>query len=93
VCRRTEREAAKAHHAGIRATGTSEEQHMSSNRIDSGPVDRTNINMNEPFEVRYWSKELGVSASQLKAVVQKVGSEMTAVRQELATLGNKSWQI
>lgn len=66
---------------------------MSSNKIDSGPVDRTSINMNEPFEVRYWSKELGVSGSQLKAVVKKVGSETSAIRRELATIGNKSWQV
>jgi hypothetical protein len=66
---------------------------MSSNRIDSGPVDRTSINMNEPFEVRYWSKELGISGSQLKAIVKKVGAETVDIRRELATRGNKSWQI
>ena len=66
---------------------------MSSNKIDSGPVDRTTINMNEPFEVRYWSKELGVSGTQLKAIVKKVGSATSAIRHELATQGNKSWQV
>ena len=65
---------------------------MASNRIDSGPTDRTRINMNEPFEVRYWSKELGVSLSQLKAVAGKVGPTTDAIRQELAARGNKSWQ-
>ena len=65
---------------------------MASNRIDSGPVDRTSINMNEPFEVRYWSKELGVSGSQLKALAKKVGTETSAIRDELAKQGNKSWQ-
>ena len=66
---------------------------MSTHRMDSGPVDRTRINMNEPFEVRYWSKELGVSVSQLKAVVKKVGEETDAIRQELATHANKAWQV
>ena len=64
-----------------------------SNRNDSGPRDRTTINMNEPFEVRYWSKELGVSMSQLKAVVAKVGSSTDAIRAELASSGNRAWQI
>jgi hypothetical protein len=65
---------------------------MSSNRNDSGPTDRTYINMNEPFELRYWSKELGVSQSQLKALVLKVGSATEAVRQELESRGDKGWQ-
>jgi hypothetical protein len=66
---------------------------MSSNRNDSGPTDRTSINMNEPFEVRYWSKEFGISQSQLKAVVVKVGSTTDAIRHELASRGNKAWQL
>ena len=66
---------------------------MSTHNLDSGPVDRSRINMNEPFEVRYWSKELGVSASQLKAVVKKVGEDTNAIREELATRQNKSWQL
>jgi hypothetical protein len=70
-----------------------EEQSMSSHNVDSGPVDRTRINMNNPFEVRYWSKQLGVSGSQLKAVVKKVGEETDAIRRELATRQNKSWQL
>jgi hypothetical protein len=70
-----------------------EELAMSSHNMDSGPVDRARINMNNPFEVRYWSKELGVSASQLKAVVKKVGEETDAIRKELATRQNKSWQL
>jgi hypothetical protein len=65
---------------------------MASNRNDSGPVDRTSINMNEPFEVRYWSKELGVSLAQLKAVVSKVGAGTDAIRQELDSRGNRPWQ-
>ena len=66
---------------------------MSTHRMDSGPVDRTRINMNEPFEIRYWSKELGVSVSQLKAVVKKVGEETDAIRRELGTRENKAWQV
>ena len=60
---------------------------------DSGPVDRTRINMNEPFEVRYWSKELRVSAAQLKAVVKKVGDGTDAIRGELTAVNNKAWRL
>jgi hypothetical protein len=66
---------------------------MSVNRNDSGPTDRTTINMNEPFEVRYWSKELGVSQSQLRALAAKVGPTTDAMRQELASRSNKTWQV
>ena len=65
---------------------------MKPNRNDSGPVNRASINMNEPFEVRYWSKELGVSVAQLKAMVEKVGSETDAIRKELESGANRPWQ-
>jgi hypothetical protein len=64
---------------------------MASNRNDSGPRDRTSINMNDPFEVRYWSKELGVSLNQLKAIVGKVGSGTDAIRAELGSRANRAW--
>ena len=65
---------------------------MSASRHDSGPRDRVSINMNEPFEVRYWSKEFNVSVNQLKALVDKVGSATDAIRQELASSGNRAWR-
>ena len=64
-----------------------------SHKTDSGPVDRTRINMNDPFEVRYWSKELEISGSQLKVVANKVGEDVNAIRHELATTKNKAWQL
>ena len=66
---------------------------MAGNRHDSGPRDRTSINMNEAFEVRYWSKEFNVSVAQLKALVDKVGSGTDAIRQELASSGNRAWRV
>jgi hypothetical protein len=39
--------------------------------------------------VRYWSKELGISLTQLKAIVEKVGSATDAIRQELESRGNR----
>jgi hypothetical protein len=49
-----------------------------------GPADRSKINMHEDFEVRHWTKTLGVSKEQLQKAVDKVGNSVAAVRKELA---------
>ena len=41
-----------------------------------GSQDRSKINMHEPHEVKYWTKELGVD--------KDVGNSAAAVRKELA---------
>jgi 3-oxoacyl-[acyl-carrier-protein] synthase III len=46
--------------------------------------DRSKINMHEPREVKYWAKELGVTAERLQEVVDKVGNAAATVRKELA---------
>ena len=48
-----------------------------------GPQDRSRINTNEDYEVRYWSQKFGVSPQQLKAAVRKVGNSAKAVEREL----------
>ena len=53
----------------------------------SGPINRTHINVNEGFELRYWAKEFNVSQQQLKSAVRKVGSETDLVRGELKRQG------
>jgi len=50
-----------------------------------GQPDRSKINMHEDHEVKYWTKELGVSKEELQRVVDKVGNSAAAVRKELAT--------
>jgi 3-oxoacyl-[acyl-carrier-protein] synthase III len=45
--------------------------------------DRSQINMHQDFEVKYWTKELGVSKEQLQNAVDKVGNSAAAVRKEL----------
>jgi hypothetical protein len=47
--------------------------------------DRSKINMHEPTEVKYWTKELGIDKGQLQKLVDKVGNSAAAVRKELAT--------
>ncbi|HYK49659.1 MAG TPA: DUF3606 domain-containing protein [Terriglobales bacterium] len=51
--------------------------------------DRSKINMHEDFEVKYWTKELGVSKEQLQRAVDKVGNSAAAVRREIGILGDR----
>jgi hypothetical protein len=48
-----------------------------------GTADRSKINMHEDFEVRYWTKHLGVTADELQKAVDKVGNSAAAVRKQL----------
>jgi predicted transcriptional regulator len=45
--------------------------------------DRTRINMNEPWEVKYWTKELGVTQEELARAVRVAGNSVDKVRQQL----------
>jgi hypothetical protein len=49
-----------------------------------GEPDRSRINMQEPYEVKYWSHQLGVTPERLQQAVEKVGNSTAAVRKELA---------
>jgi len=57
---------------------------MSDNKLNRGEPDRSKINMNEDYEVKYWTKHLGVSKEKLEQVVAKVGNSASAVQKELA---------
>lgn len=48
-----------------------------------GQQDRSRINMNEPWEVKYWTRELGVSQEELARAVEQAGNSVTAVREQL----------
>ena len=41
------------------------------------------LNVNEPYELAYWTKELGVSEKTLREAVAKVGVMVTAVKAHL----------
>jgi hypothetical protein len=56
---------------------------MSDNLNNRGPQDRARINLNESWEIAYWTKELGVTKEELEKVVQKAGPAVSAVRQAL----------
>ena len=57
---------------------------MSDDKTHTGTPDRDRINLNEDYEVRYWTRELGVSAERLREAVEAVGSSADAVRRHLA---------
>src|SRR3954452_12760271 len=57
---------------------------MSDNLTKRDQRDRSKINMHEDFEVKYWTKALGVSRDELQKAFDKVGISAAAVRKQLA---------
>jgi hypothetical protein len=47
--------------------------------------DRSKINLHQAWELDYWTRELGVSKSELQRVIEKVGNSAAAVRKELGS--------
>jgi hypothetical protein len=56
---------------------------MADDVTNRGPQDRARISMTEGREVRYWTKELGVSKERLASVVARLGNSAEAARREL----------
>jgi uncharacterized protein DUF3606 len=61
------------------------EDTMSDDKINRGQPDRSKINLNEPYEVQYWTRHLGVTREALAKVIDKVGDSAAAVRKELTS--------
>lgn len=57
---------------------------MSDDLNNKGAQDRARINVNEPHEVAYWTKELGVNKARLEQLVKEAGTSVKAVRERLA---------
>ena len=53
-------------------------------KTKTGSPDSKLINVNENYEVEYWTKELGVSKEKLKEAVEAVGTFAAAVREYLS---------
>lgn len=47
------------------------------------PQDRTKINVNETWELEYWTKKFNVSAEKLKTAVKAVGPSVAKVKVHL----------
>lgn len=56
---------------------------MSDDKHDRGSPDRDRIDMNDPDEVRNWTRSLGVSKEELNRAVQAVGDRADKVRSHL----------
>lgn len=56
---------------------------MTDDKRNAGSPDRERINVNEDYELQYWTKALGVSAEELRAAVEAVGPTAVAVRERL----------
>jgi hypothetical protein len=52
--------------------------------------ERSKINMHEDYEVKYWTKQLGVSRDELEKAVDKVGNSAAAVRKESSGVSKPS---
>lgn len=56
---------------------------MADDKTKTGNPDRQLINVNEPYELREWSKRLGVTPEQLRSAVAAIGSSAAKVKQHL----------
>jgi hypothetical protein len=57
---------------------------MSDDLKNRGPQDRNRISLSEPWEVQYWTKELGITKEELERAVKSAGNSVNAVRQHLS---------
>jgi len=56
---------------------------MSDNKQKRGPADASRINVNEDYELRYWTGKFGVTPGELVTAVKKVGPMATDVKKAL----------
>jgi hypothetical protein len=56
---------------------------MADDKTKTGGQDRKRINLNEDYEVRDWTKSLGVTEQQLRDAVKAVGDSADKVREHL----------
>lgn len=48
---------------------------MADNKTNKGEPDRSRINTNEDYEVKYWARKFGVTATELKKAVKYAGTK------------------
>lgn len=56
---------------------------MADNLDDRGPQDRSRINVEESWELRYWTRHFGVNEDQLRSAVKTAGTSVEAVSKQL----------
>lgn len=48
-----------------------------------GPQDSSRVNVNEDYELEYWTRRFDVSTETLKAAVKEAGTSVAAIEQYL----------
>jgi hypothetical protein len=56
---------------------------MADDKNRTGPQDASRINVNEKYELDYWSGKYGVTAEELRVAVQEVGVMAKDVEEHL----------
>ena len=56
---------------------------MADDLANRGPADRDRVNVNEDWELRYWSDKFGCSEEELRAAVRAVGPMREDVERQL----------
>jgi len=56
---------------------------MADDKKIRGSQDRKRINLNEDYEVRYWTEELGITNERLRELVQQHGDSADEIREAL----------
>jgi hypothetical protein len=56
---------------------------MPDDKSKKGPQDASRVNVNESYEVEYWTKKFGVTEKQLRDAVKAIGTSAGAVEKYL----------
>jgi hypothetical protein len=62
---------------------------MSDNLKDRGPRDGARINVNEEWELNYWTDKFGVSPDDLREAVRQVGDRVEDVERKIGARAGK----
>ena len=62
------------------------EKKMDTKRVQP---DRNKINLDQPDELRYWTRALKVSEEEIRSAIGKVGNSAATVRKELGVMGKE----
>jgi hypothetical protein len=62
--------------------GDRAEEHMD-DKTQTGEADRSRINVNEDYELAYWTRTLEVPEDELRNAVRQVGTSVEAVKKYL----------
>ena len=52
-------------------------------KTKTGKADDSRINVNEPYELQYWSEKLNISIDRLKEAVKAAGTSVSEVNRHL----------